>query len=62
MQELEIVSMIKVNGVWVRQEEIPREELCKLLEKKLDQAMKGIGFERVKNCRKCGAAADPPLR
>lgn len=47
MQKLEIVSMIKVNGVWVRQEEIPKEELCKLLEKKLDQAMEGIGFKRV---------------
>ena len=39
MQKLEIVSMIKINGEWVRQEEIPREELCKL---------KGIGFDRVK--------------
>ena len=48
MQKLEIVSMIKINGVWVRQEEIPREELCKLLEKMFDQSMKGIGFERVK--------------
>lgn len=48
MQKLEIVSMIKINGVWVRQEEIPREELRKLLEKKFDQAMKGIGFERAK--------------
>lgn len=48
MQKLEIVSMVKVNGVWVRQEEIPKEELCKLLEKKLDQAMEGIGFKRVK--------------
>lgn len=48
MQDLEIVSMIKVNGVWVRQEEIPQEELCKLLEKKFDQAMREIGFERVK--------------
>lgn len=48
MQKLEIVSMIKINVEWVRQEEIPREELCKLLEKKFDQAMKGIGFDRVK--------------
>lgn len=48
MKELEIVSMIKVNGVWVRQEEIPQEEFCKLLEKKLDQVMDGIGFDRVK--------------
>lgn len=48
MQKLEIVSMIKVNGEWVRQEEIPKEELCKLLEKKFDQVMNGIGFNRVK--------------
>ncbi len=48
MQKLEIVSMIKVNGVWVKQEEIPQEELRKLLEKKFDQVMDGIGFNRVK--------------
>lgn len=48
MQKFEVVSMIKINGKWVRQEEIPKEELRKLLEKKFDEAMKGIGFERVK--------------
>lgn len=48
MQKLEIVSMIKVNGVWVRQEEIPKEELSKLLEKKFDQVMNEMGFKRIK--------------
>ncbi len=47
MRDLEIVSMIKVNGAWVKQEEIPREELSKLLEEKFDKTMKGIGFDRV---------------
>lgn len=47
MRDLEIVSMIKVNGVWVKQEEIPKEELRKLLEEKFDKVMKGIGFDRV---------------
>lgn len=46
-QKLEVVSMIKIGGVWVRQEELSREELREILEKKLDTAMKHIGFDRI---------------
>lgn len=48
MKDLEIVSMVKINGEWVRQEEIPPEEFRQLLEKKLDQVMDGLGFDMVK--------------
>lgn len=43
----EIVSMIRIDGVWRRQEEVPEEELQKLVEKKLDDVMRSIGFERI---------------
>lgn len=46
-KKLEIVSMIKVNGVWIMQEELSGEELRQIVEKKLDAAMKNIGFERI---------------
>ncbi len=44
----EVVSMIKINGSWVNQEDLKREELSQILEKKLDETMKNIGFERRK--------------
>ncbi len=46
--KLEIVSMVRINGVKVLQEEIPVEEFRKILEKKLDENMKNIRFERIK--------------
>lgn len=46
MQKLEIVSMIKVDGAWIRQEDILPEDFRKLLEMKMDESMKSIGFER----------------
>lgn len=48
MQKLEIVSMIKVDGTWIRQEDILPEDFRKLLEMKMDESMKSIGFERKK--------------
>lgn len=46
--KLEIVSMVRINGEYVHQEDIPAEEFQKLLEKKLDESMRDIGFERIK--------------
>lgn len=46
--KLEIVSMIKINGTWYQQEEIPRDEIRKLIEMKVDDTMRIIGFERRK--------------
>lgn len=46
--KLEIVSMVRINGVEMLQEEIPVEEFRKMLEKKLDENMKNLGLERIK--------------
>lgn len=45
---LEVVSQIKINGDWVNQDEIPKEQFQKIIAQVLDQAMKNIGFERQK--------------
>lgn len=46
--KLEIVSMVRINGVEILQDEIPVEEFRKMLEKKLDENMKNLGLERIK--------------
>lgn len=48
MQKLEVVSMVKVNGEWVRQEDLPPEEFRTLLETKLNDTMRSVGFGRIK--------------
>lgn len=48
MKSIEVVSMIKINGSWVNQEDLSKEEFSQILEKKLDETMKNIGFERRK--------------
>lgn len=48
MKGIEVVSMIKINGLWVNQEDLSKEEFSEILEKKLDESMKNIGFERRK--------------
>ena len=52
MKGIEVVSMIKINGSWVNQEDLKREELSQILEKKIDETMKNIGFERKKPPRR----------
>lgn len=46
MQKLEIISMIRINGEWKNQEEIPPDEFKNALEKKLNETMRNIGFQR----------------
>ena len=46
--KLKIVCMVKINGQWVHREDIPEEEFRKIIEKKMDQAMDSIGFDRIK--------------
>lgn len=46
---LEVVSQIKVNGVWVDLDTLPKEEGKKILIQALDRAMMSIGFVREKN-------------
>jgi hypothetical protein len=48
MKGIEVVSMIKINGLWMKQEDLSKEEVSEILEKKLDETMKNIGFERRK--------------
>lgn len=48
MSKLNIVSKVRINGELVLQEEIPREEFKKLLEKKFDEVMNNKGFDRRK--------------
>ncbi len=48
MKGIEVVSMIKINGSWINQDELSKEELSRILESKLDETMKNIGFERRK--------------
>lgn len=48
MKGIEVVSMIKINGSWINQDELSKEELSWILESKLDETMKNIGFERRK--------------
>lgn len=48
MKGIEVVSMIKINGSWVNQDELSKEELSRILESKLDETMKNIGFKRRK--------------
>lgn len=48
MGNLKIVSMVRINGEKVRQEDIPPEEFRAIVEKGIIKAMANIGFERVK--------------
>lgn len=48
-KDLEIVSMIKVDGEWVNQKDLPPEKAAEIIEKVIDRAMNNIGFQRVKS-------------
>lgn len=48
LKKLKIVSMVRINGQLMRQEDVDPEVFEKLLEEKIDFAMKNIGFERDK--------------
>lgn len=46
--KLKIVSMVRINGQEVKQEDLDPEVFHKLLEEKIDFAMKNVGFEKEK--------------
>lgn len=48
MKKIEVICMVRVNGKKVPQESIPREEFNKMLEKKIDDAMQNLCFERIR--------------
>ena len=47
MKKLEIVSMVRIEGKWYRQEEIPVDEFRRLLEAKITESMENIGFVKI---------------
>lgn len=48
-----IVSMIKINGEWVRQEDVPPEQMRKIVQQVITRAAENIGFDvNVKKKRK----------
>ena len=47
MSELKVVSMVCINGKWMRQEEVDPALFKKLLGEKLDYGMGNAGFVRV---------------
>lgn len=49
MEKLKIVSMLRINGRKVPQEEIPQEELREILEQVFDSAMERRSFTRKRN-------------
>lgn len=40
--------MVKINGVWYRQEEVPEDQFKKLLEDKITESMQNLGFRKDK--------------
>lgn len=44
--KLKIISKIRVNGELYRQEELDPKEFRSLVDKKIDEVMKNMGFER----------------
>ncbi len=49
MKGIEVVSMIKINGSWINQEDLNREELSQILEKKLDENDEKYRIRKKKN-------------
>lgn len=48
-KDLEIVNMIKVNGEWVNQDDLPPGKAAEIIGKAVDRAMANIGFQRIKS-------------
>ncbi len=38
--------MVKINGVWYKQEEVPKDQFRKLLETKITDTMQNLGFRK----------------
>lgn len=46
MKKLKIVCICRINGEYVRREDVPPEQFASLVEQKIDSAMKNLGFVR----------------
>lgn len=58
MSKLNIISMVRINGELIPQEEIPEEVFKEQLEEKLDRTMKQNGFDRRKTALYKGPGQD----
>lgn len=47
MKNINIVSMIKVNGEWVEQGTLPQSMVLEIVANTITRAAKQIGFERI---------------
>lgn len=43
-----IVSLVKINGEWVNQDDVPPEQMAEIVEKVIKRAAASIGFEATK--------------
>jgi len=49
MKSIEIIPRIRIDGVYRTLDELPREQVRKIIEEKIDLAMSGMKFERIKS-------------
>lgn len=49
MKSIEIIPRIRIDGVYHTLEELPKEQVRKIIEEKIDLAMSGMNFERIKS-------------
>lgn len=49
MKSIEIIPRIRIDGVYHTLDELPKEQVRKIIEEKIDLAMSGMNFERIKS-------------
>jgi len=47
-KEIKIVSRIRIDGKYYNIQDLPKEQVDKIIEERIDMAMAGIGYERVR--------------
>ncbi|MGN0277507.1 MAG: hypothetical protein ACI4CZ_09970 [Hominisplanchenecus sp.] len=48
MRKPTIVSLVKINGEWVNQDDVPPEQMAEIVEKVMKRAAERIGFDATK--------------
>ena len=48
MQKIEIVARVRIDGVYHIMKDLPKEDADRIIEDRIDTAMRGINFERKK--------------
>lgn len=52
MRKPTIVSLVKINGEWVNQDDVPPEQMAEIVEGVIKRAAESIGFEATKVVKK----------